>query len=264
MSRKMLTQLFPCLLPLRKAQRRFCYYLKMDWDKNRYAVRTADHFYPCELFADRSPLINEKTGADIQYQYNKVHNLKLAAATMNGLIIRPGETFSFWYLARRADRAEPYKDGLCVHNGRLVAVPGGGLCQLSNLLFWLFLHAPVAIVERHTHKVKEFPGASEDELEGVDATVLEGWLDLKVRNDSADEMQIELRIDGECLCGSLRTRTPGAYRYEVFNQNRLVEARAGKTFERVDVKRRALDAQNGRVLREETLYTNECELAYEP
>ena len=112
MSRKRLTQVFPFLLPLRLWQRKKCYYLKMHLDKNRYAATHAKPF-PYELAADRSLLINEHTGADIRYQYNKVHNLRLASAAVNRVVIRPGETFSLWGLVRHADRDEKFMDGLC-------------------------------------------------------------------------------------------------------------------------------------------------------
>ena len=65
-------------------------------------------------------------------------NLKLAAAPIHRVLIRPGETFSFWMLVRGADRKQRYLDGLNLENGRIVGSYGGGLCQLSNLLFWLF------------------------------------------------------------------------------------------------------------------------------
>lgn len=48
----------------------------------------------------------------MKYQINKVHNLKLAARTINKVIIEPNETFSFWQLVRWADHHEKYKDEL--------------------------------------------------------------------------------------------------------------------------------------------------------
>mgnify|MGYP002552520845 FL=1 len=257
MSRKRLTQVFPFLLPLRLWQRKKFYYLKMRLDKNRYAAARARPF-PCELAADRSLLINERTGADIRYQYNKAHNLRLASAAVNHVVIRPGETFSLWWLVRHADRCERFLDGLCVRDGRLTAVYGGGLCQLSNTLFWLFLHTPLIIVERHMHKIKEFPNPSENDPCGVDATILEGWLDLRARNDTGEPLQIELAQDDAWYYG----RIPPKKRYDVVNRNLRYFQKDGKTYESVEVIRRALDAKTGAVLAEEALYTNVCEIGY--
>lgn len=262
MPRKLVTQLFPFLMPLRLWQRKKLYYLKMRFDGNRYSSRK-ESLFPYELTGDRSLLINEHTGADIKYQYNKVHNLRLASEAVSLVVIRPGETFSLWWLARHADQRESYKDGLCVHSGKLVAVYGGGLCQLSNTLFWLFLHTPLTIVERHMHKVKEFPNPSPDDPCGVDATILEGWLDLRVRNDTGEAMQIELTMDDTYYCGRILVSRPPEKRYDVVNRNLQYVERAGKTYESVEVVRRTTDLKTGSLLSEDTLYTNACEIGYD-
>ncbi len=90
------------------------------------------------------------------YQENKIFNLKLVAAVLNNLVIKPHETFSFWKLVRNADKAVPYKDGLIVTDGVLTTSYGGRMCQMNNLMFWLFLHTPRSAVERHGHGVKIF------------------------------------------------------------------------------------------------------------
>ncbi len=261
MARKLITQRFPFLMPLRQWQRKKWGYLKMQFDGNRYAARK-EPLFPYELAGDKSLLINEHTGADIQYQYNKVHNLRLASGAVSHVVIHPGETFSLWWLVRHADRQEAYKDGLCIHSGKLVAVYGGGLCQLSNMLFWLFLHTPLTIVERHMHKVKEFPNPSPDDPCGVDATILEGWLDLRVRNDTDEAMQIELSLDGAYYRGRVLVRRPPQRRYDVMNRNLQYMERGGKVYESVDVIRRTVDLTTGSLLAEDALYTNVSEVGY--
>ena len=103
MARKRLTQVFPFLIPLRVWQRKRCFYLKMRMDGRKYARERGD-LLPYIGFEARSRMLNPATGADMTYQQNKVHNLKLAARMLNGVVIRPGETFSFWQLVRHADR----------------------------------------------------------------------------------------------------------------------------------------------------------------
>ncbi len=262
MPRVLLTQYLPFLLPLRLWQRKKWYYLKMRFDKNRYAGSKAPLF-PYELAGDKSLLINEHTGADIQYQYNKVHNLRLASEAVSHVIIKPGETFSLWWLVRRADERERFKDGLCVHSGKLVAVYGGGLCQLSNMLFWLFLHTPLTIVERHMHKVKEFPNPSPDDPCGVDATILEGWLDLRARNDTNEPLQIELTMDETYYHGRILAKRPPERRFAVANRNLHYLKQGEKTYESVNVIRQTIDQKTDCLLAEEALYTNVCEIGYE-
>lgn len=263
MKSRYLTERLPFLLPLRLRQRKMWYYAKMRFDGNRYAANRRPLFAHT-LCEQRSLLINEHTGADIAYQYNKAHNLRLAAQAISGVVVMPGETFSLWRLARHADRRERYRDGLCVHNGRLVAVYGGGLCQLSNLLFLLFLATPLTIVERHTHKVKEFPNPSPDDLCGVDATILEGWLDLRARNDTDTPLQIFLSVDEKYLSGKILTPRELSERYGVINQGLRYFEKDSQMYESVTVVRQTLDARTGALLGQTPLYTNVCKLGYDP
>ena len=145
MARKRLTERFPFLLPLRRWQRKRCFYLKMYFDGCRYAAARTKTPLEYTLFRANVAMRNERSGFPMEYQQNKVHNLRLAAEAMNGVVLHPSETFSFWRLARRADRHTPYKDGLVLVNGSVRPAYGGGLCMLSDLLYWCFLHTPLTV-----------------------------------------------------------------------------------------------------------------------
>ena len=60
----------------------------------------------------------------------------------------------------------------------------------SNLLFWLFLHTPLTIVERHGHASKDFPDPPSNLPTGVDATISEGLAGSKGKNDTNRTYQI--------------------------------------------------------------------------
>lgn len=127
MAKKRLTQRFPWLVPLRRRQRVFCFYWGMRLDGRRYAAVRSGEELPRRAFEANSPLYNRETGWDMRYQENKVHNLKLAAAMLDGMLIQPGETFSFCRAIRRADHRVPYKDGLTVVDGKLTAAPAAAV-----------------------------------------------------------------------------------------------------------------------------------------
>ena len=262
MARKRLTQIFPWLLPLRQKQRLFCFYLKMRLDRNHYASDRAEAFLPYRVFETSCPLMNRDTGFDMVYQDNKVFNLRLAAAPLDRLVIRPGETFSFWRLVRHADKHTPYKDGLAMVNGKLTPEKGGGLCQLSNLLCWMFLHTPLTIVERHGHGVKDFPEPPSDAPAGVDATVAEGWLDLRVRNDTAASFQIAVAFDGDRIIGRILTDRKPGLTYQVTGEGLQYIQEGDAVFEEVDILRRTVDKATGRCLSGERVYRNRCRIGY--
>lgn len=262
MARRRITQMFPWLLPLRRWQRRFCFYTKMRGDGAVYASCRERKRLPHLLFETTCPMYNRETGFDMVYQENKVFNLKLAAATLDRLLIRPGETFSFWRLVRYADRKTPYRDGLAEVNGKLTVQPGGGLCQLSNLLFWMFLHTPLTLIERHGHRIKDFPEPPSDAPLGVDATVAEGWLDLRVRNDTEVTFQITVTLEGDAITGRVSTDQELGLRYEAVNENLVYTRQSGAVYEEVDVVQRAMDSATGICVSTRNMYRNRCEIGY--
>ncbi len=261
MSRRRLTQIFPFMLPLRRWQRKKFFYYQMQRDGHRYAKRIADGPLPCMVFQTSIPMLNENSGFDMQYQINKVHNLKLAARTLNRVLIGPGETFSFWQLVRWADREEKYRDGLNLVDGKTVASYGGGLCMLSDTLFWMFLHTPLTVVERHGHAVKTFPSTSKDFPCGTDAAVSEGWLDLKVRNETEHTFQIEVSFDEEYMHGRILSPKAAGFAYSVFNPSVSYRKEGGKMYQVAPVCRRQTDKATGKQTETE-LYVNRCEIAY--
>ena len=263
MTRRRMTQIFPWLLPLRRWQRRFCFYAKMGWDDIPNATCRERQELPYPLFETSCPMYNRETGFDMVYQENKVFNLKLAAATLDHLLIRPGETFSFWRLVRYADRDTPYRDGLSEVDGKLTVQKGGGLCQLSNLLCWMFLHTPLTLTERHGHQVKDFPEPPSDAPLGVDATVAEGWLDLRVRNDTEVTFQIAISFDQAHITGRVYTARDLGLTYEAINENLVYYRQNGRVYEGVDVVQRAIDTSSGICVSTRRMYRNQCEIGYQ-
>ncbi|MBD5104736.1 MAG: glycopeptide resistance accessory protein VanW [Ruminococcaceae bacterium] len=263
MSRKRLTQLFPFLLPLRLWQRKKCFYLKMKLDKTRRSDNIFPDVLPYRLYEYSCGTINRKSGFDIRYQYNKVHNLKLAAGKINHILIKPGETFSFWWAARDADKKIPYKDGLDLTDGKIRGAYGGGLCQLSNLLFWLFLHTPLEITERHPHTIEAFPSASDELPSGTDATIHEGWLDLQAYNGTDSTFQILIEFDDErdSIMGCILSDSEPVYEYDIFNNEKHYRKKEGKTFLDCTVDCVKTNRKSGEK-KIYNLYRNLCEITY--
>lgn len=164
-------------------------------------------------------------------------SLKPAVRTLNDLLIRPGETFSFWWLVRHAGKDTPYKDDLTVTNGKLTTMSGGGICQISNLLFRMLLHTPLTIIQRRGHKIEESPEPSSDETKGADATISEDWIDLKVRNDIDCTYQIWMILDDEKIIGQVSTDKEPQALYKITNGSIQYVHESGGIHEYAQVKR---------------------------
>lgn len=261
MDRRRVTEVFPFLLPLRQWQKKLFFYTKMKFDGSKYAEEKSKDLLPYKVYEIDSLMINRNSGFDIKYQLNKVHNIKLAASTINNLIIRPNETFSFWKLVRYADKYESYKDGLDLVNGKIEGSYGGGLCQLSNDLFWMFLHTPLTIIERHSHTVQNIPPATEGLLVGVDATISEGWKDLKIKNETKYTFQIVITFDGEYMHGSILSNEKPKFNYEIFNRDIKYYRENQKIIQESSVCCNRIDNIT-QEKRESLLYKNRCAIGY--
>ena len=118
---------------------------KLLWLKERssFAREHCEAILPYSAASHKTPLMRRLRDVDMWMQENKVTNLRLASARVNGIVLHPGQTFSYWYLIGRPTARKGYLPGMLLRNGRAVAGVGGGLCQLSNLIFWMTLHTPL-------------------------------------------------------------------------------------------------------------------------
>lgn len=126
----------------------------------------------------------------------------------------------------------------------------------------MFLHTPLTIVERHTHKVKDFPNSDSQLPDGVDATVAQGWLDLKVKNETNLTFQIELQITEDELIGRIYSNKALPYVVTIKAENERYIQKDGKIFEKLDIYKQQR-SDDGQILKEEFCYENCCEIGYE-
>ncbi len=149
----------------------------------RYARRReTDGSFRSEIAAHASPLYRDLVGMPDELQRNKVVNLRLAAARLDGVVVLPGERLSFWRLVGKPSRRRGFVDGAVLSHGRVVPGVGGGLCQITNLLYWLTLHTPLTVVERWRHSYDVFPDADRTQPFGSGATCAFPALDLQIEN----------------------------------------------------------------------------------
>ncbi|MEK6207554.1 MAG: VanW family protein [Chloroflexota bacterium] len=109
-------------------------------------------------------------------------NISTGAAQFDGVVIMPGQTFSFWELLGPVTVARGYAfSGAIINNRSEDNVIGGGLCQVSTTIFNAVAAQGYEIVERHAHGyyIDRYPI-------GYDAAVFDPGVDFKWRNDTAN------------------------------------------------------------------------------
>ncbi len=125
----------------------------------------------------------------------RVHNVALGASRVNGVLIAPGETFSFNEAVGDISAATGYKQAYVIKNGRTVLDDGGGICQVSTTLFRAALKAGLPIVERHAHSYRVGYYEQGNWKPGFDATVYAPSYDLKIKNDTGHHILIQAKTD---------------------------------------------------------------------
>lgn len=125
----------------------------------------------------------------------RVHNVVLAASRINGMLIKPGQTFSFNDAVGDISAATGYQSAYIIKEGRTVLGDGGGVCQVSTTLFRAALDAGLPIVERRAHAYRVHYYEEGGYKPGIDATVFGPTVDLKIKNDTPGYILIQATID---------------------------------------------------------------------
>lgn len=123
------------------------------------------------------------------------NNIKIGAAKFDGIMIGPGETFSFNEHLGDVTPEEGYDESYVIVGDRTIPGVGGGICQVATTAFRAGFFAGFEIVERWPHAYRvgyyELGGYGP----GFDATIYSPLVDLRYVNDTAHHMLIETEID---------------------------------------------------------------------
>ncbi|RZL34594.1 MAG: vancomycin resistance protein, partial [Pedobacter sp.] len=182
---------------------------RLEWifDGKKYAKTRDGDKLEFRIKKHQSVLLKKLGDNNEQLQINKITNLKIASANINGIIIKPGETFSYCKLIGLPTRKKGYLLGMELSFGQAKAGIGGGICQISNLIHWLVIHSPLTVTERYHHSFDPFPDDGRVLPFGSGATVFYNYLDYQFTNNTEHTFQINLWFTDKCLEGGLRINT---------------------------------------------------------
>lgn len=245
------------------------YYVLMRYTKwffhgLNYSKNISESPLPYLIFTHKTPLVRKLQGVDSNFQYNKINNLKIAANKVNGIYIKPGEVFSYWRLIGKPTRWKGYKDGLILKpDGTFGSGIGGGLCQLSNLIYWMTLHTPMKVVERYRHSHDIFPDTNRTQPFGSGATCVYNYLDLQIYNGTNTGYQLLAHITEDNLVGEWRSTEPAQYHYKVYEKEHFVSSTYwGGYIRNNKIYRRIYD--KGELIDEEYVTENHAIMMYQP
>ncbi|MDX2243118.1 MAG: VanW family protein [Leptolyngbyaceae cyanobacterium bins.302] len=143
-----------------------------------------------------------------QYLERKKHNLALAIQKLQDVVVFPEQIFSFWHLVGHPTAKAGYVEGRTITGEKLDTSVGGGLCQLSGMIYFLALKAGLTIVERHPHSKDIYTDATRFAPLGSDATVVYGYKDLQIKNHLAAPICLQFFTTEQDIQASLCSPQP--------------------------------------------------------
>ena len=236
------------------------------WNSGKFKFSYHKNLQPLkyEYFSHKTPLLRELKDVDMQFQYNKIINLKIAVKKIHGLIIKPGETFSYWKLIGRPTAKKGYVPGMVLYCGSYTKGIGGGLCQISNLIYWMTLHTPLTVVERYRHSFDVFPDSNRTQPFGSGATCVYPYRDLMIRNDTNEDFQLRVNVGQYNLEASWLSNNKPIYKYEIIEKNHQFKSEYWGGFSRHNELYRKRYTITGEFIDEEYITENHALMMYSP
>ena len=142
---------------------------------------------------------------------NRSNNVELSTKKINGVILMPGEVFSYNKTVGERTITKGYKEAGAYAGGKVIQDVGGGVCQTSSTLYNVALLANLEIVDRTNHQF-----LTSYVPEGRDATVTWGGIDFKFKNTRTYPIKIEAKAkNGVCEMSIYGIEEKKEYKVEI-------------------------------------------------
>ena len=264
MERKLFCEISPFTYRLSMEKEILKRHLKDLLHKTAFAREREESPLPVLVYKHNSLIRRRLGNVNMQLQENKATNLALAVTHIDGLVIRPGETFSVWKLIGRTTKRKGYKEGLTIAKGQPSQGIGGGMCQLSNLIHWMVLHSDLTITEHHHHDGLDlFPDFGRQIPFGTGTSISYNYIDYRVKNETDNTYQLRLRVDDEYLCGELRAQEQLPHTFHIHAENEQFVREGDVVYRNGQVYRDIIDRTTGQCIDSQLIRTNHARVMYD-
>lgn len=263
MSRKLFCEINPTCYKISLEKEIVKRHIKNMFSNEKIAKTKSDKELPNIVKSHSSILVRKLHGVDIKLQENKVTNIEIACQKVNGIIIHPGETFSYWITIGKPTKRKGYKDGLVIGKNKMRADIGGGLCQMGNMIHYLVLNSPLIVTELHHHSDALFPDERRRVPFGTGTSVSYNKFDYRFKNTTNQDVQILVWIENGELCGELRSEYEFPYRYKLVEENHHFKKEGDKYYRISQVYRITIDKKTNEEVKKELILDNHSQVMYD-
>ncbi len=228
-----------------------------------YAKNIKNDRLPNVLSMRSSILIKKGKGIDPILQENKAVNINLACSKINGMVIHPGEVFSFWETIGKITKSRGYKDGRVIIRNKMTSSVGGGLCNLGNTIHWLVLHSPLDVTEFHSHSDACDPDHGKREPFNSGTSVSYNYIDYRFKNNTDQDIQLILYCDDEKLYGELRSESEFPYEFEIVEENHHFHKEGEKYYRISQIYKNTIEKATGNIIDKKLVWDNHSVVMYD-
>lgn len=238
-------------------------HVKNASSSDRIAKSKSSDVLPCVVSSHSSILIKTGKGIDPALQEGKAVNIGLASGEINGLVIHPGEVFSFWQTVGKTTKRRGFQPGRIIEGDSLKPSLGGGLCNLAHTIDLLVLHSPLDIVELHFHSDALAPDHGTRIPFATGTSINYNNLDYRFMNNTDQDVQLLLWCEDGKSYGELRSEREFPWRYELIEEDHHFKKEGGKYYSVSQIYRDTIDKSTGELLNRELLVKNHSEVMYD-
>lgn len=238
--------------------------IKDFFSHERFAVEKSSEVLPYVIMKHQSLIRRTLGDVDPVLQDNKAVNLEISAPKVSGIIIKPGETFSFWRLVGKCRAKDGYKEGLIISKGATSKGVGGGMCQFTNMIHWMVLHTPLTITEHHHHdRFDLFPDFGRKVPFGTGTSITYNYLDYRFKNTTSADWQVIVYTDDKYLHGEIRCSERLGVKYHIRSEDEHFVMENGEVFRVGEVIRSCIDVKTGETVSSEVIRENHAKVMYD-
>ncbi len=229
----------------------------------KFAETRKKEILPNVVYSRTSNIIKRAPGIDLALQKNKQTNIILACRKINGMIIRPGEVFSFWRTVGKPAKRKGYKDGRVIYGNKLIPGTGGGLCNLANTIHFLILQSPLEATEFHSHSDALAPDEGKRVPFSSGTSVSYNYIDYRFKNTTDQNIQLLLWCEGDILHAELRSDKKFPWCYELAEEDHHFQKEGEKYYRVSKIYKITIDRLTGNVLDKKLVLDNHSEVMYD-
>lgn len=198
------------------------------------------------------------TAADLA---TAAQNLRLACGAVDGLLVKPGQVFSYCRTTGPGGAPHNFLPALEQRQGRLESAAGGGQCQLTNLLYLLALDTNAEIIERHRQSYDLCRNLDGNLPFGCGSSVFYNYVDFQFRNVLTSPLLVRCQVQADRLTVDLYSDEPLPFTIGIEETDHRFVRRAGVVF-RENKLWRVVDWGDGKPPDRELLAVNCCRVMY--